>query len=62
MVHHVVEDEVVTPLAEGEVLLRVVDDMIRAEGPHQLEVPGAGYAGDFRTEGLGDLHRKRSDG
>ena len=50
MVQHVVEDDVVTLLAAGEVLLRVVDDLIRTEGPEQLEVPGAAHAGDVSTE------------
>lgn len=61
MVHHVVEDDVVTLLAAGEVLFDVGDDVIRAEGADQLEVPGAAHAGDLRTERLGDLHRQRPD-
>ena len=61
VVHHVVEDDVVAKLAAGEVLLGVVDDSIRSQGPNQLEVPGAAHAGDFRTKRLGDLHRERPD-
>ena len=59
MVDHVIEHDVVTVLTAGEVLLRVIDDVIRVKGPDQLELPGAAHASDFRTERLGDLHRKR---
>jgi hypothetical protein len=61
VVHDVVEDDVVAPLVAGVVLLRVVDDVIRAERPEQFEVPGAGHAGDLRTERLCDLQSKGPD-
>src|SRR5437016_11624452 len=45
----------------GEVLPRVVDDVIRAEGANHVDVLGAAYAGHFRTERLGDLHGEGTD-
>ena len=34
----------------------VVDDVVGAEGPDQVELAGAGHAGDLGSEGLGQLH------
>src|SRR5438067_1480550 len=45
----------------GEVLPRVVDDVIRAESANHVDVLGAAYAGHFRTERLGDLHGEGTD-
>jgi len=51
----------VAPVAAGEVLRRVVDDVFGAQGADQLEVPCAGDAGDLRPERCGDLDGKRPD-
>ena len=52
----VVEDEVVALRAFGEVVLGVVDDVIRAERAHELHIAGAADAGHLGAERLGDLH------
>src|SRR3990170_7002597 len=39
----------------GEVLLRVVDDLVRSQRLHQFQIRGAAYPCDFRPEMLGKL-------
>src|SRR3990170_278665 len=39
----------------GEVLLRVVDDLVRPQRLHQFQIRGAAYPGDVRPEILGKL-------
>jgi hypothetical protein len=56
-----VEDQVVALLAFGEVLARVVDDVIDPERPDHLRLLGAANACYVRAERPGDLHRKGSD-
>ena len=51
-----VEDCVVAVLGVGEVFARVVDHMVGTDGPDQVHLRSAAYAGDFGAEGLGDLH------
>jgi len=51
---HVVEDQVVAQLALREVLLGVVDDMVRPERSDRVHVPRAAHAGHFRSEDLAD--------
>jgi len=41
-------DELSEPVQIG-----VVDDMVGAQGSHQIEFGSTAYAGDFRPEGLG---------
>src|SRR6266566_7468231 len=55
-----VEDHVVAVLAVGEVLARVVDHVIRADGADQIRLRRAAHAGDLGAEGLGDLHGERA--
>ena len=55
-----VEDDVVA-LASVDVVGRVVDDVVRAEGADQVHLAGAAHAGDFRAERLGDLHGEGAD-
>ena len=52
----VVKDEVVPRPAPGEVLLGVVNDMVSADGPDKVHIPGAAHPGHFRAECLGYLH------
>ena len=40
----------------GEILLRVVDDSIRADGANHLHISRAANAGHICAEGFGDLH------
>ena len=56
MVPRDVEDEVVALAAPGEVLLRVVDDPVRADRPEHVELPGAVHGGHVRSVRLGELH------
>jgi len=43
----------------GDVLAGVVDDVVGPERADQLQLPGAGHAGDPRAERLGELDRVR---
>src|SRR5439155_23232493 len=61
MVPHVVEDEVVAFLPQGEVLPGVVDDMVSADRSDHVHVPRAAHACHLGTERFCDLHRERSE-
>src|SRR5579872_967048 len=61
MVRHVVEDEVVAPPVSGEVLARVVDDMVSADRADHLRVLRAADSGHLGAESLGDLYGERTD-
>src|SRR5205814_6402326 len=56
-----VEDQVIAIHTVGEVLLRVVDDMVGADGADEIDLPSAAHAGDLRSEGLRKLNRVGSD-
>jgi hypothetical protein len=56
-----VEDDVVAVAGVGEVLPGVIDDVVGAERPHQVQLAGAADAGDFRSQCLGDLHGVAAD-
>ena len=56
-----VEDEVVAPAVVGDVGVRVVDHVIGAERAHEVDLLGAGDAGDVRSERLGDLDGEGAD-
>src|SRR5207253_1367527 len=49
------------PRRGEEILPRVVDHVVRAERPHEIDVPGAADAGDFGPEPLRDLNGEGSD-
>jgi hypothetical protein len=55
----VVQDRVVPGTGLGEVLTRIVDDVISTDGRDHLDVARAAYRGHLGTERLGDLHRER---
>src|SRR2546425_12014074 len=61
MVRHVVEDEVVAVPVLGEVLTRVIDDVVGADRAHHLHVLRAAYAGHLGAERFGDLDGERPD-
>ena len=61
MVRDVVQDEVVALAIPGEVVGRVVDDVVGTDGADHLEIPRAADAGHLRPERLGDLDRERAD-
>ena len=60
-VAHVVEDQVIARATGGEVLPRVVDDVVGPDRADQLHVLRAGHAGDLGAEGFRDLHGERAD-
>ena len=61
MVSNAIQNDVVTVAAFGEILLSIVNDLIRADGSDHVHITRAAYAGDIRAERLGDLHRERTD-
>ena len=56
-----VEDHVVAVDPVREVVAGVVEDVVGAERAHQVELGGAGRAGDLRTERLRELYGVRAD-
>jgi hypothetical protein len=56
-----VEHQVVALASPGEVLARVVEDLVGAELGRLLDVPCAADSRDFRAERLRDLDRERAD-
>ena len=56
-----VEDQIEATRPVGEVILRVVEDVISPEGAHQIGLPGAAHAGDLRSKVLGQLHGVGAD-
>ena len=56
-----VEDEVVAPIAPGEVLGGVVDDVVGSESASLLDVGGAAHGRHLGSERLRDLDRERAD-
>ncbi|RIH75673.1 hypothetical protein Mterra_03957 [Calidithermus terrae] len=54
-----VEDQVVAPAALGEVLLGVVNDVVRPEGARQVHFLRTAHRRHPCAERLGDLHRER---
>src|SRR5574337_415296 len=60
MVPNAVENQVVTLPTLAEILLGVINDVLRADGSHHVHIPRAAYAGHIRAERLGDLHSERT--
>jgi hypothetical protein len=56
-----IEDQVIALAAGREVVVGVVNDMVGSDRPDELELCGAGDAGDLRSEGPGDLYREGAD-
>jgi hypothetical protein len=56
-----VDDHVVAVRSVSNAGARVVDHVVRADGPDQVHLRGAAHAGDFGAVGLGDLHGERPD-
>src|SRR5207245_5570808 len=55
-----IEHQVIALPTSGEVLLGVVDDVVRAKRSGDVDVPGAADGGHLRTERLGDLDGERA--
>src|SRR5262245_41093545 len=60
MVANVIEDHVVTLVVLGEILFRVIDEVIRADGSHEIDIPCAANSRYLPTKEFGDLHGKCS--
>src|SRR5215472_15498008 len=56
MVHKAIENQVVTLPALREILLRIINHLIRAHGPDHFHIPRAAHASHIRAQRLGDLH------
>src|SRR4029079_15359840 len=56
-----VKDDIVGLAVLGEVLLRIVDDLVGTQRCDQLEVLRVAHRRDLRTEVSGQLHRGRAD-
>src|SRR5690348_2595735 len=60
MIPDVVEDEVVPRPTLREVFLRVIDDVISANGANHVHVLRAAHGGHLGTKRFGDLNGERS--
>ena len=58
MIAYVIKNEVVALPARGEILARVIDDMIGPDRSHHLHVRRTAYAGNVGAECFGDLNGK----
>src|SRR5205085_8389851 len=56
LIAHIVDDQIVTLRTLGEIFLRVIDNVIGAEGSNQFHISPTAYAGHFSAERLGDLN------
>src|SRR3954469_2680823 len=56
-----IENQVVSLGAPGEIVLGVIDDMVRANRSHEVHALRAAHTGHFRSERLGDLHCERAN-
>ena len=48
-------------VALGEILFRVIDDVIRPERANKIDIARAADAGHFRAKGFRNLHRESAD-
>src|SRR5712692_8864448 len=60
MIRHEVENQVVVLSTCREILSRIIDDVICADGSDHFNVPRTAHARNFRAERLGDLHSERT--
>src|SRR5271166_3252655 len=60
MVQNAVENYVVALPTFGEIFLRVVNEVIRADGSDHVHVPRTAYANNLCAERLGYLHSERT--
>src|SRR5215469_6440101 len=58
MVSDTVENCVIPLQLPGEILLRVIDNPIRTQGPNHVDIPSATDRGHVSAEPLRDLHRE----
>src|SRR5258708_24019898 len=60
MVPDAIEDHVISLGAPGEIVGRVVHDMVCTYLANEVHIPRAAYTGHFGAERSGDLHRERA--
>src|SRR6266404_1996152 len=56
MVGNVIEDHVVTLVALGEIFIRVIYDVIGADGSDKIDIPCAANSRNLCAKRFGDLH------
>lgn len=61
MVRDKIEDHVVLFPVAGEIFSRVINNAVRADGPHQFHIPRTANTGNLSAQRLCDLCRKRAD-
>src|SRR5678815_2070099 len=61
MVRDKIEDHVVLFPVAGEIFSRVINNSVRADGPHQFHIPRTANTGNLSAQRLCDLCRKRAD-
>src|SRR5579864_6487022 len=61
MVARDVEDHIVALPIPGEILLRVIDDVVGPKRSHHVDVPGAAHSRHVRSERSGNLHAEGAD-
>ena len=59
MVSYDVINQIITLTVPGEILSRVVNDVVRANGTRRFQIPRAAHTSDFGPKRLRNLHRKR---
>jgi len=57
---HEIEEHVVVLGLLGKVFAGIIDDIVRADGPDEFDVPGATDGGHAGAKGFGNLHSKCS--
>src|SRR5919109_294253 len=55
-----IQDEVVWLVAAGKVLASVIDHLVRADRPHEVQLAGVVDTGHMRTQSLGQLDGERT--
>ncbi len=60
MVRHEIENQIVASPTFDEILLGVINDVIRTNRSDHLHIPCAAYAGHICAEPLGDLYSERA--
>src|SRR6266851_7348281 len=60
MVRHEVEDHVVMLAVAGEILSRVINDLVGADGPDHFHIPRTANAGNLSAKRLRDLDSERT--
>src|SRR6266480_1416979 len=55
------KNQVILLPISGEIILRVINDMVCTNRAHYVQIPRAAYGGDFSPKRFGNLHRKRTD-